>query len=88
MDSNTYVSVRLEIANEGLGVFMNLVGRGIASKGVDVCVVSIHHDPCLDAAHCRGEELAGPEDPILGGPCLCWVAVETVDDDNATLGLA
>jgi hypothetical protein len=87
-ESSAYKSVCLEGTNEGLGMLVNLVGRGIASKGVDVCIVSVYHDPRLDTSHGRWKELTWPEDVVVGRPCLSRVAVEAVYEDNAVLALA
>ena len=42
----THKTIGVELRDQSLRMLMNIVGRrALSSKGVDVCIVSIHQDP-------------------------------------------
>lgn len=54
----------------------------VAAKGIDVRIVAVDQDTGLGLTQSDWQQLGGPEDTVLCGPCVLWVAVEAVDEND------
>jgi hypothetical protein len=84
------LAVRGQGGDEALGVHVDEVVRGgllVLFVGVDVGVVAVDEDVGVGVLEAGGEEVGGPVDAgARGGPCLCGVAVEAMDEDDVGCG--
>lgn len=57
-------------------------GRLVAAEGVDVCIIAVDEYSSLCALQGDRQEVLRPEDAILRSPCVPWVAVQAMDEDD------
>jgi hypothetical protein len=58
-------------------------GRSVG-KDANIGIVSVRQDAHMLLFEGRGKKIGGPEDiRLVRGPCIVWVAVQAVNEDDA-----
>lgn len=79
--SQTPVSVQL--AGEGLGMMVNAVFGGTVCEGSHIRVVAVCQNAHPRSSQEVRKDVNWPKDvPILAGPGIFWVAVQTMNEDD------